>query len=351
MDDFQSYSQALQESLTSVEQPKVEKPEELQTPAQQVGSTILEGVGTDILREGIGETKEFFKKKALAKLGFSEDEADAISKDGLKGLKDVLKSRLQQKLEPQTFTDNEIKEGLRNNANIGDDADNVLKNLKDPEAFNEKFKAQFPESDLSDDEIEATRLRGLSKYGTRGRDLLESKQPEIPEIKAPEIKAPDVEPGYRVLADVEGLQKKLPSISKQQQDFKASSLKNVDPEDLSVAPSAADIAEISGTDISGSVSKLTGNLGQIGQTAQEAATGAEEAGESLAKAAVKTGAEEAAGELAGEGLLDAALGPVGIALGLGTMVAGLFIHKKHHDGPAPVQGPRINPSVQFGLIP
>lgn len=373
MDQFQSYSQALQESLSSVQQPEVEKPEELQTPAQLVGSTVLEGVGTDILREGIGETKEFFKKKALSKLGFSEDEADEISSNGLKGLKNVLKGRLQEKLDPESFSDREIKAGLRNNESIGDDADAVFKNLKDPEAFNEKFKAQFPESELTDDEIEATRLKGLSKYGQRGRNVLsegegELKMPELPKIKVPEIKAPsvdlpDVEPGYRVLSDVEGLQRRLPTFTEQERQFRPASLEEVDPEDLTALPSAADIAEVSGTDLSGTVSNLTSNLsgriGQIGQTAQEAASGAEEAaGESLAKAAaktaIKTGAEEAgeaAGEIAGEGLLDAALGPVGIAVGLGTMIAGLFLHKRHHDRPDPVPGPRINPSVQFGLLP
>lgn len=378
MDDFQAYQQAIQQSLSAVEQPKVELPEgPEQTPAQLVGSTVLEGFGTDFLREGISETKDYLKKRALNTLGFSDEEAENISKNGLKGLKDVVKSRAKQALGLEDFTDEEVRKGLLSRSNINpDDAENILSNLKDPEQYQAKFKSQFPESDLTDEEIENTRVAGLKKYASRGRKLISDEAEELPKLELPKVsipEMPDVAPAMRVIADVEGLQRpKLPELEELGQIREIPKppvqieglsmedrLKNLQqgfktemPEAPELSMPKPDLPELQTPTVSSDIAEAKEAVEQSAKSAIEKATSsvAEKAGKTALTEAGELAGEEA-GEIAGEGALDALLGPAGIVLGLGTMIGGLFLHKKHHSSPAPVEEPRINPSVQYGILP
>lgn len=387
MDDFQQYNQALQASQQDLRDFRGQAQGIVESTRQQIEQTLGETFGTEIIRETLSKAASSVKNLALKKLGFSDDEIDTISEQGFKkGLTNIAKSRLNAKFS-DSLDDDAIKSALQRRG-INPD---TLDNLKDASKYKDMFKEQFPESELTDTEIEGKRISALRKLTKEGKDIQQEQPsepadapdapaaPDVPEaptaapdapasdVPAPDVPAPDLpfsggappggvlqpgagELGARDLTQqaAEEQAQRTAQLSQEgtQRQF-TQSTEEVDPEDLQASQTTQDIAEQSTDELEGQAARTAA------QTTQDV--------EGQAARTVETTVGEEAGEEAGEGIGESLLaglgtaseflGPVGVVAGIGVLIASIFTHRKEHKSAAPVPINETNPSAQFGLHP
>lgn len=394
-DDFQRYSQSLQEAYGDQFQQVVEggftRREDIERAIEPVMPIVIE--------KALSKATSYGKGLVGKKLGLNEDEMETISQKGWRqGLKEVgekraqaLKEKIkkpsqQEEQEPDAETPeaeapaptaepaqapedidglmNDVTSHLRGTGNT--DVAEALDSANTPDEINEALgNARDILDNQADDPFNEAGTNAeslLSRMRIRSPQETETEQPEAPTEVAPE--APTQGPLSDLAENVEDVEPEITqSIGGQFLEMPGSSsirignlLRNPlerqtrgpqgeeddeDPEITNEAPRVESTDEPTAPE----------------PTAPEPPASGSGSGSSVGEGLAETGGEELAetgGEIAGGELLGTALdatgflAPVGILVGIGTALASIFAPKRHHDN-NPMNQPLVSPATQFGV--
>lgn len=178
MDDFQQYNNALQQSVNSIARPDIKLSNNpVLSQAQEIGRTVLETFGQEIIRETLTPVAKTVRRSVLKRIGFSDEDVDSIDEKGFrKGLKDIYNKKIKSKIESVKEKVNNQVEGAEDKLNnVVNNEDEFVKSITNQvQDAGEQLKqlptfkkiAQLSEDGPTDDEQLLKGLRSLSPNDT-----------------------------------------------------------------------------------------------------------------------------------------------------------------------------------------